>query len=345
MLNNLSKFVINNGGSITPLLLSEEQGRGMGLCNVSIYLDDNGDILANIRNVHYILYHDEFGQNFHCRWGTLSYLNPEDDIKLRTKNYFCKLDPNTLEVISSTEIDTSKHDIKPVWTFIGLEDVRLVRWEGQLYYCGVRRDTKTNGEGRMELCKLDVRPDGVYETTRERVEVNPHTHLEKNWMPILDMPFHYVRWCNPLEIIKVNPEDKSKHKAQEGILDMISSEVVFKSDQEISLPLGVRGGSQVIPFGNDGDRICITHDTHFYHHQNEKKDAQYYHRFIIWDKDWKVKRISEQFKFMDAMIEFACGLIIKDGNLIMTYGYQDNAAYALKMPLNLLDELKWDIDE
>ncbi|OYT14817.1 MAG: hypothetical protein B7C24_16335 [Bacteroidetes bacterium 4572_77] len=197
----------------------------------------------------------------------------------------------------------------------------------------------------MELCKLDVRPDGVYETTRERVEVNPHTHLEKNWMPILDMPFHYVRWCNPLEIIKVNPEDKSKHKAQEGMLDMISSEVVFKSDQEISLPLGVRGGSQVIPFGNDGDRICITHDTHFYHHQNEKKDAQYYHRFIIWDKDWKVKRISEQFKFMDAMIEFACGLIIKDGNLIMTYGYQDNAAYALKMPLNLLDELKWDIDE
>jgi hypothetical protein len=197
----------------------------------------------------------------------------------------------------------------------------------------------------MELCKLDVKPDGVYETTRERVEVNPHTHLEKNWMPILDMPFHYVRWCNPLEIIKVNPEDKSKHKAQEGILDMISSEVVFKSDQQIDLPLGVRGGSQVIPFGDDGDRICVTHDTHFFHHQNEKKDAHYYHRFIIWDKDWKVKKISEQFKFMDAMIEFACGLIIKDGNLIITYGYQDNAAYALKMPLNLLDELKWDIDE
>ena len=78
----------------------------MGLCNVSIYLDDNNDIIANIRNVHYVLYHDEFGQNFHCRWGTLSYLNPEDDIKLRTKNYFCKLDPNTLEVVSSTEIDT-----------------------------------------------------------------------------------------------------------------------------------------------------------------------------------------------------------------------------------------------
>jgi predicted GH43/DUF377 family glycosyl hydrolase len=48
---------------------------------------------------------------------------------------------------------------------------------------------------------------------------------------------------------------------------------------------------------------------------------------------------------MDAMIEFACGLIIKDDNFIISYGYQDNAAYALKMPIKLLDELKWDVYE
>ena len=48
---------------------------------------------------------------------------------------------------------------------------------------------------------------------------------------------------------------------------------------------------------------------------------------------------------MDAMIEFACGLVIKDDNFIITYGYQDNAAYALKMPIQLLDKLKWDINE
>ena len=90
MINNLAKLVINNGGMIKPLILPEAEGRGMGLCNVSIFLDDNGEILANIRNVHYILYHDEFEQNFQCKWGILSYLNPEDDIKLRTYNYFCK---------------------------------------------------------------------------------------------------------------------------------------------------------------------------------------------------------------------------------------------------------------
>lgn len=343
MLNNLAKLVINNGGSITPLILSEEQGRGMGLCNVSILLDDNGELLANIRNVHYILYHDEFGQNFHCRWGVLSYLNPEDDIKLRTFNYFCKLDPDTLEILSSNEVDTSLNDIEPVWEFIGLEDVRLFRWEGQLYYCGVRRDVKNTGEGRMELCKLDVKDNNVIEATRERIEVDPHTHLEKNWMPILDMPYHFVRWCDPLEIIKVNPNDKSKQRVEKGVLDIVSSKVVIKKDQNLNLPLGLRGSSQVIPFGNEGDRICITHETDFYYHQNKKKDAQYYHRFVIWDKDWNVKKISKQFKFMGAMIEFCCGMAIKDNNFIITYGYQDNAAYALKMPINLLDKIEWTV--
>ena len=47
---------------------------------------------------------------------------------------------------------------------------------------------------------------------------------------------------------------------------------------------------------------------------------------------------------MDAMIEFSCGLIIKDNNLIITYGYQDNAAYALKMPLPLLDKIGWEVN-
>ena len=45
---------------------------------------------------------------------------------------------------------------------------------------------------------------------------------------------------------------------------------------------------------------------------------------------------------MAAKIEFNTGLAIKDGNFIITYGYQDNAAYALKMPINLLDNLEWE---
>ena len=77
----------------------------------------------------------------------------------------------------------------------------------------------------MELCKLDVRPDGVYEATRERIEVDPHTHLEKNWMPVMDMPFHFIRWCDPLEIMEVNHWDKSKQTVKKGTIDEYSTRV------------------------------------------------------------------------------------------------------------------------
>ena len=328
MINNLSKIVINNGGSITPLLIPSTLTDGTGLCNVSVFIDDNGEILANIRHVHYTLYHSEFNQRFYCGWGTLAYLNPEDDICLKTGNYLCKLDPDTLEVISHQKIDTSKHDTPPVWTFIGLEDVRVFRWDGILYVCGVRRDTKPDGEGRMELCKVDWKSNSITEVTRDRIEPpGDHTYLEKNWMPILDMPYHFVRWANPLEIVKVHPKS-------------LSSEIVISKDNKIKLPLSLRGSSQVIPFGED--RICITHEVDFFHHPGYYKDAFYYHRFIIWDKDWNLKSLSKPFSFMSTQIEFNTGLALKDDNFIITYGYQDNAAYALKMPVNLLDKLEWE---
>ena len=40
-------------------------------------------------------------------------------------------------------------------SFVGLEDARVVRWNNQLYICGVRRDVYDNGQGRMELCEID----------------------------------------------------------------------------------------------------------------------------------------------------------------------------------------------
>jgi hypothetical protein len=149
-----------------------------------------------------------------------------------------------------------------------------------------------------------------------------------------------MRWANPVEIVKVNPEDKSTQNVQQGVLDIISCKTVIQKEDKFKGPFGLRGSSPVIPFGED--RICITHEVDFWHHPGLKKDAHYYHRFLIWDKDWNLKSISKPFKFMDAMIEFNTGLAIKDNNFIITYGFQDNAAYALKMPFEVLTKLEWE---
>ena len=46
---------------------------------------------------------------------------------------------------------------------------------------------------------------------------------------------------------------------------------------------------------------------------------------------------------MDTRIEFCCGLVYKDNNFIISYGFQDNAAFALKMPENVLEKLEWEV--
>ena len=313
--NNLVKEIINNGGSITPLLIPSSLTNGTGLMNPSVYVD-NDKLILNLRHVNYTLYHCEGEQLFNNRYGPLAYLNPENDIKLRTTNWYCTLD-NNLNIRSHFKINTSKLDTEPVWEFIGLEDGRLVRWDEKLYLCGVRRDTKTNGEGRMELSELEVHKNLVKEVKRHRIEPpnDPNSYCEKNWMPVIDMPFHFIKWSNPTELVKVNIEDNT-------------SETVILKDRVYNYQ-NLRGGSQVIPYGDY--RICIIHEVDLWKNKQQQKDAKYTHRFIVWDKDWNIEHISDPFSFMEGEIEFCCGLAEWNGDLLITFGFQDNAAYIVKM--------------
>ena len=340
MITNLAKLSLDNGGQISPLIIPGNLTDGTGLCNVSVFIDDNDDIIANIRHVHYTLYHSEFDQKYWCGWGCLAYLNPEDNVKLITGNYLCKLDPETLYVKEFQPVNTEKHDIKPNWEFVGLEDARVVRWDKKLYISGVRRDIIDNGEGRMELSEIDWNNNQCKEISRNRILPPEYTYLEKNWMPILDMPYHYIKWTMPLEIVKVNLDTKRTESVPMGTVDVVDTETILKKEFIIPGARHQRGGSQCIPF--QGGRIAILHECNFFLNENDAKDAHYYHRFIFWDKDWNVTKITEPFKFMEAQVEFNCGLAQKGDDLLITFGYQDNAAYILRMPINLLDKLEYD---
>ena len=102
-------------------------------------------------------------------------------------------------------------DVESKWTFAGLEDGRLVNWNDKVYITGVRRDTTDNGQGRMELSELKKISSHPTEISRVRIEhpTDPNSYCEKNWMPILDMPYHFLRHADPVELVKVNCKDKS----------------------------------------------------------------------------------------------------------------------------------------
>ena len=67
-MNNLVKQVIQNGGSIVPIIIPSSETNGTGLMNPSIYVD-KGRLVLNLRHVNYTLYHAEGEQLFNNRYG------------------------------------------------------------------------------------------------------------------------------------------------------------------------------------------------------------------------------------------------------------------------------------
>ena len=324
---NLVQNSVQHGGKLKPLIIPSSVTAGTGLMNPSIFIDDDGDILCILRHINYTLYHAENTQRFPSVWGPLSYLHPEKDQRLVTQNFFCRLDKD-LNLTDYTLIDTTKLDVEPIWTFVGMEDARLVKWNGKYYGTGVRRDTTTNGVGRMELQELEIdkKKWTAKEVSRVRIEapVNKDSYCEKNWMPILDRPFQYVKWTAPTEVIETDPATG----------DSTQLSVI----QGVSAPADQRGGSQVLKWGDY--YIAITHEVVLFKNYLKQKNGTYRHRLCVWDKDFKLIGLSpESFSFLDGQIEFVCGATVYNDNLLISFGFVDNAAFVLEVPKDLVNKM------
>jgi len=328
----LAQWASNRGGSIHPVFLPPEETAETGQMNPSILVHD-GRILFNIRQVNYALYHSE-GHKFPHLWGPLQYIHPENDIALRTDNYLCDMS-ETFEIESFSKVNTDKFDTyKPTWNFIGLEDGRLVEWEGRFFLCGVRRDCyDEKGTGRMEMAELEWIDDEWKEVKRHPIKA-PNldaTYCEKNWMPVEDMPWHFVKWTNPTELVKYDIETQKTHT------------VMLDESRRYNLPRDVRGGSQVIRL-DENHRMAITHEVELHKDIHVRKDGLYLHRVIIWDNDWNMVKVSDAFNFLGFNtsvdtgrlhgIEFTTGVAIHNGSILLPFGLADACTFLIKMPLN-----------
>lgn len=334
-LYGLATFALKRGGKLYPITLPKELTRETGIMNPSIYVY-KGRILMNIRHVNYTLYHSE-GKKFPHQFGPLAYIHPENDVTLTTYNIMCELDGH-MNVISSGRIDTSELDTPPTWNFIGLEDGRLFSWDDRLFLCGVRRDCYDDkGTGRMEMQEIEYIDGQWKEVSRNPIPApgDNSTYCEKNWVPVLDMPYHFVKWTNPTEVVKFDIEKKT------------TETVVLDESKKVPMYRDLRGGTQVLRL-NENQRIAITHEVDLGRDTFGRKDGHYVHRAIIWDNDWTIQHHTQEFHFMGTQtdpvtgnsfhIEFATGMAFIDNRVLISYGLQDNACFVLELPKEVFTE-------
>ena len=293
--------------------------------NPSVFVDSDGDILVNVRATNYTLYHSEQEQLFPSPWGPLSYLHPEKDQRLVTENYLCRLNKD-LEVTDHTKVKMLELHT-PIWEFVGLEDARLVQWEGKYYLIGVRRDTTTHGQGRMELTKvkIDKTKWKVTEQSRDRIPTpEPDvSYCEKNWQVVVDRPFTFIKWSSPVEVVKYDTKKK--------VTDQLSVR------QGIHPTKDQRGGTQLVRWGNC--YISITHEVDLFKNYLKQKDGIYRHRLCLWDDQLNLVGLSKAFSFLDANIEFAVGAAPFEGDLLLSFSVSDNAAFVLRIPGAVIEDL------
>lgn len=322
---NLVQKAVTNGGKLSPLVISKGLTSGTGLMNPSVFIDDDGEILVNLRHVNYTLYHSENSQMFSSKWGPLSYLHPEKDQRLVTENYLCRLNSD-LKMTDYTRVEMLDLHT-PVWEFVGLEDARLVQWDDKYYLVGVRRDTTTSGQGRMEYSEVAIDKDKwvVSEINRTRIPApgDNNSYCEKNWVPVLDNPYHFVKWTSPVEVVKAKPTESECEQVslRQGLQPI--------KDQ--------RGSSQIVRWGNM--YISITHEVDLFKNYLGQKDGIYRHRLCVWDDQLNLVGLSKEFSFLDARIEFCAGAAVHNGDLLISFGFQDNAAFILRTPKLVVEDL------
>jgi len=249
----------------------------------------------------------------------------KDDAPITTRNFYLRLGDD-LSTIDWHEILPPLN--MPARTeadrILGFEDLRLVEWKGEVYVNGTCLELEEGGHPNMVRARLNRDGWRLEELAGLIPDTTPR-QVEKNWSPFVDEgELRYLYSYGPTKIVN-----------SEGDTIAVNEPPIRASS--------FRGGSQLIPF-EDGWLCCV----HEVAPNPATRSRIYSHRFVWFDRDMVLRRVSIPFVFEKPRFEFAAGLAwSKDGKkLIVSYGVDDREAWvgsfdAAEISAFLLDALSF----
>ncbi len=228
---------------------------------------------------------------------------------LKSEIWFAHLDQDTLRIATRQKIrfDGSGPSISR-----GLEDARLFWRDDSWYFTAVMLEREHTPFSRVALYRYNQNTNLA--TFVKKYDGYDAFRAEKNWLTT-DSP-------NPNFDFVTGPRTTYK-----------DGTFTSKATNLQSLA-GLRGGTNLLSLG-DGTYLGLVHFTYLKRYTEFNKNTyaytdtiqkKYTHQFVRFNNYGSPIEISGEFIFDGLGIEFAAGMVKKDGELVITYGVHDAAA-------------------
>jgi glycosyltransferase involved in cell wall biosynthesis len=290
--------------------------------NPSITAPLNANMICNVRFVNYRI--DDRGA--YLIRGTDGTVNRENPI--RTRNFLVKIkgDLSVDLSVSPPAVELLPPGNLPCEfpLVVGFEDVRLFPHEDELWSSATVRQIHPDGNceqvlSRLQLC---ITPERHYRHMDVKRMLREPRETEKNWAPICGLPTKNWMW-------------------RPGTVVNETGEFVYKHDTGLATG-HISGGSQLIPFRKGW--LSVVHEARPLPGESYKR--YYYHRFALYDQDFKLAKLSPPFVFHDRTIEFCAGMCWNPNvdyrtELVLSYGVKDECARVARIKDDEVERFLW----
>lgn len=231
-----------------------------------------------------------------------------------TSNYYTtemlyKMNGDTPEVFKV--LTATPEEIKKTCKYGGDEDFRIMCWNGEFHV----NFTRTNAvlqdivrgvnEGPMLTGMLSLDLDLI-----NVKQIKTSQKVEKNWQPIEGIPHKFVYSYKPFAIIDTEANSITEHSN--------------------NFDINYRGSSCVIKY-KDGYLTLV--------HYKDQATSNYYHKFVMFDKNLKLIKMSAPFKFFGVNIEFSAHAVVNNGKVEILASVFDQLLYKFEFSEKLLNDI------
>ncbi len=255
------------------------------------------------------------------------YLYPPNMNYIHTENYWVTLDKNKIikqnKIVVSDNVET---EFKRVYNSIqGLEDGRHIFYKNKLYASFTSFEYGKEAKASMVLTHINQEKDYIIDKI---VHLKYETEkIQKNWVPfIYNDKLCFVYSYEPFIILEVNPDNGD-------CKELIKKEFKYRFND-------LRGSAPPIWLEEQQAYLIMTHEVIF----NDTR--KYIHRFLLFDKEFNLVKVSIPFYFHKLFIEFSLSIIYDTNSkkLVIPFSYKDGEAFLSTINFNdiiwLPDDIK-----